>query len=204
MQRSGFTLVEVLIATMIGGFVLAAVGTISVNTVLSTKHVQQRTSSMWRWQRLESQLRHDMATRIDWMSPEQSTLQLSPDKDALFELICLAPSTSTASIMPQLVPTRITYSVISDPEKSEGKLLTRKSSDLTLDEEVVHSRIVAMALRGIQLEFWENKQWEKTLKDEKDKALPRAIRLKFNWNDEDREIQTVTLQTTRLGKSDAV
>lgn len=181
-NAGGFTLIEVMLATVIGSMVIAAVSMISVESLRLQRSTTKRIKSRWMQQRVMQQFEQDVNAEVTWFPEEVPTVILPEEPERLIEVLSLADVPSTDGLFRTRMPAKVAYLVSSDEKDPTAKALWRELTDLTKPSLGPVRLKLAAGLDDVRIEVHGAHGWDVAAMEPSDR--PDALRLIFHWKDD--------------------
>ncbi len=193
--RPAFTLVEVMLATLLGGVVLSVASFIAVDTlraraIVTAELAERRARSL-----PFDQFQEDISLVISWLPGVGSAIELHPANDRLISIIALADGATTDSLFRRRLPAKISYLVREDPELPGSKQLLREVVYLTDAARRPSVHTLARHLHAVAVEMYRDASgWvSEPTRDQRSDGPPKAVRLRCEWtgSNQRRGVRTV-------------
>ena len=193
--RHSFTLIEVLLAVLLGSAVITVSGMVAVQSVSLQRASQVEVRKRWDRARVFWQFERDLNAALTWLPEDVVTVRVAPKPGRILEVLCLADVPAVDSPVGSRVPVKVSYIVENDPIQSDRKRLLREVRDLTRAHGTMHRRAVAEALMEVGIEMHTEAGWTSTLSLTGPPARePTAVRLSCQWESTTgKQMRTVVL-----------
>lgn len=174
-----FTLIEVMLATVIGAMVISAAAVASVESLRAQQAARRLIRTRWADRAVLRQFEQDIAAEITWLPDAARTVKVPPESDRLLEIISLVDLPATDSMFRRRVPAKVSYVVTAAQGASSEKTLWRETIDLTQRNQEPVRRKLATRLSDVRIEAKGPKGW--FIADGALKDRPEALRLVCRW-----------------------
>ena len=178
-----FTLVEVLLAVVLGSMLLATSSVIAVQCFASRGAVADEVETRWARRRVFDQFEADVTAACTWLPAETAVFEKGEDAGSLLSILALADAPTLQSPFRRRLPARIVYRV-HEADGGHGRRLIRDVTFLTDPAGLSHRRVVAEGLTSVEIEQFSDTRWSGFGSDERGEAKPTmALRLTCQWAD---------------------
>ena len=182
-RRTGaFTLIEVLLAVMLGSTVVTATAVVAVQSVSIQRSVESDLVQRWRQVKIFEQFEADIESEVVWLPEAISTIVFNDEPDQLLEVIGLTWVHNPRSTFGERLPARIMYTLTDLPAEPGQKALVREVRYLTESQSSPHRQILTHGLLEARVEFHVDKEWTaRPVIKAGASNRPDAVRLSCRW-----------------------
>jgi hypothetical protein len=195
-ECAAFTLVETLLAVLLGSAAVATAAAVAVDVVGVRKHVDAKITAQWSRMRIGEAFATDLRNVLRRTDVYEPSIRLPMERERLIEIHCLALRPTTGSMFVRRLPALVTYR-IADSDGPEGtKRLVRETRFLTEPGEAPQVETLARGLESVTVEVLRKSEWRATTSERESDNVPlRAARLKCRWvrNSKSPLVRTVVL-----------
>ena len=192
--RRAFTLVEVLGAVALAGFLASAAGYIVVQSACTQVAMQTAMKLRWGQEQVLDQFACDVESELTWLSEGAPTVTLPDDRSVLLEIVGLAEFAHGSSAFVRRLPAKIRYQMKSSAEEHGSFVMVREARFLHAVPPPVESREVTRGLKEARVDFFVDGRWCKNeLGPEERRRRPQAVRLECVWNESGRAASKVVI-----------
>ncbi len=182
-RRIGFTLIEVLLATVLGAGVVAVGASVTVQSLMIQESVETHLMRDWARVRLLDQFEADVRGELAWLPEKARTLVLPTEPERLMEVVCLTDSADGRSSFRRRMPARIWYVVEDSANEPDDRCIFRVVQDLTTPQTAPIRQLLADNIAEARIEWLTSEGWvENALPREVDQKGVRALRLTCRWS----------------------
>jgi len=192
--RRGFTLIEMMLALLLGGTVLALSSGIIVQSLAVQESARMAVAQRSEQETALAQFYMDISSILPFPTDDVRTRGTEPDGRAALQVICLASIPSADSPFRRRLPARVSYRIEVDASENRLKRLVRAVDYLTEPAGSVRTFVVARDLLEARLEVHTSEGWKNAQVDGlHDNHLRDAFRLTLRWAMDPEQIVTRTV-----------
>ncbi len=178
------TLVETLLALVLGSMIVTLSATVTVQAVKIQKTAKSTLEQRWERERVFDQFEEDVRSIITWLPEDAEMVALPPEADKLITMICLVPVPSGELMASRKLPARVTYIVENSP-KAGSKRFVREVVDLTATAATPSRRILLDAAEAVTIEKIAEKAVTTGRRSQAAAEEIRGVRLACRWDHTD-------------------
>lgn len=183
MKRSGFTLVETLLAVVLGSAVLTVASSIAVQSVRARYAVRRELQDRWCQAYVLDTFEADVRQAIRDKDGRYRTLEVPEEPGKILMLETLVWDDSSEGQFARRTPARVTYVYKPSPDRDMGGTLFRDVLDLTDPRQIVHRSTLSNSVTSASVEWFDGREWTSNAPNlEKDRDPPRGVRLVCRWH----------------------
>jgi hypothetical protein len=157
--RYAFTLLETLLAVLLGGAVVSVAAVVTVQSVSIRKVAAAEVAQRWASARVLDQFEEDVSSAITWSENWPQPIAFPRDADRLIEIVALVAAPDAGSAFVRRLPARTVYRI---EELANGKSRLRLMRDVqfvTEPERASYSSLVASELSAARVERYQKGEW---------------------------------------------
>lgn len=183
-MHKGFTLVEVLCVTFVGGAVVALGGLVAVQCALTSRIAGKELRHRWLEARIVDQFRNDVVSAIHLPNEGASAFSFPGEEGQLLEIVGLATVPANGSLYAQRLPSRIRYTTETSTRDERSLRLIREVTLLIEgDEPGTFREVLGEGLRTASVsQFMERKWIEGRTQINSVHKSPEGLRLNLQWH----------------------
>ena len=199
--RHALTLIEVLLATVIGAMVVSTSAVVAVQAVSSQRTAQSAVQRAWRRDAVHRRFEQDLESRLRWLPESVGPVQVPAEPGSLLTILTLGDVADGTSLARVRMPVRVTWLVKGDPARNGHQWLYREVLDLTQANAEPRWQVLARDLSEVRVEARSpsGKDWSALrTSTQRDRSQRQAIRLVCRWAEpEEQRTTTVILRNLR-------
>lgn len=181
-EASAFTLVEVMMALMLGSVVVAVCATITVQTAQLQSGVDARIARRWQRQRVGDQFAADVKSVLRGLPSDTNPIVINENDTQILRVFALADIPSVNLLGSSRTPAEITYRVSAASHETAAKRLIRRVRDLADPQGATYEYVLAEGLEDVRIEQFDNDSWRSKVERREGVPLdPVALRLICTW-----------------------
>ena len=183
-HRSGFTLLEVMLALTLGTLVIGVSTTVALQSVAMRRDVAHRLEERAERRGVLVRFETDVRSLVTWAPDAGQVVAIRKNEDEvdILSIVVLEDVDDPGSLLRRRMPARVTYRLVSAPEDSQSRQLVRRS-ELLIEGNGVREEVIAKGLRDARVDVFEEDEWRTGANDETPRPLPKALRLTCVWDD---------------------
>lgn len=202
-QRCGWTLVEMLVAVVIGGGVVSTAATVSVQSFTARKSVQAKLEKRWSREQVLQAFEQDVASRLLAVSSETGSVAPMTEPGGLVEINCLTTTVDVQAEFPRFLPAVVRWRLTSAEQTGDVRVI-RDVRFLMDPPEKVSRTVLGPPVHSARVEYLAGDQWTSDPKSINRKRTVRAVRLALQWNESgDRQVRTVLLDADKADREES-
>ncbi len=189
----GFTLIEVMLAVLLGSVVVAVTGVITVQSLSIQRAVRSDMVDRWDHVHVFRQFEIDVQSALGGLPEDAPAIRINPEAGTLLVVYGIASMPGDGSLVRRRLPAKIIYQLEEAPGSSGPFRLVRVVTDLTSAEVSGFRHQLADGIHDATMEQYGANGWTSTLGKEASEDPPTALRLACDWDGDSHRVQSRTV-----------
>ena len=185
MKRNGLTLIETLLAVVLGSSVLTVASAVAVQAVRTRHAVRDELHARWERVHVFDTFEADVKHALVYGEDEVETFVVPDSPEQLLQVRTLVWEENPSTAFPRRAPALVTYVFQRRQNEAGGGTLFRDVVYLTDSNRIVHRQSLSGTLLEARVEWFKGKSWTlMTTETTEAKDPPAGVRLVCRWRGE--------------------
>ncbi len=187
-------MVEVMLATMLAGTVVAMTCGIAVHALRAESSAKAAVARRWERVRVYEQFEEDLRSALTGLPEDVQAIRINPEPGRILEVFCLAAVPDPEAFTRRRMPAKVSYVVEDAGTRDGNRKLVREVTDLTQTVPVVRRQYLTKRLTEAVVEANWGSGWSARAPAQGvGEKRPAGLRLACHWDADGGKVETRTV-----------